>query len=175
MWHILLTGKPRTGKTTLLKKIVEKLPSCGGFYTEEINEKGQRIGFKIITLDGQEGILAKQGLESQYKLGKYGINLDDLENIGVKAIEKAQQTKEIIVIDEIGRMELFSEKFKSSVLKAFESGKKVLGVIHLAKIDFLNALRNRKDVVLLTVNLNNHGEIFHKVLSLLEIKKEEAR
>lgn len=172
--HILFTGKPRTGKTTLLKRIVKELPSCGGFYTEEIIERGQRIGFKIKTVDGKEGILAKKGLVSQYKLGHYGINIHDLEKIGVKAIEEAQYTKEIIVIDEIGKMELFSEKFKASVLSAFDSGKRVLATLHMAKIGFLNTLRDRKDVILFTVNINNHEEIFNKVLSLVEIKKEEA-
>jgi len=166
--HILLTGKPATGKTTLLKRIVKELPSCGGFYTEEITEGGQRIGFKIVTLDGKEGILAKKGLKSRYTLGNYGINLDDLETIGVKSIEDALESKEIIVIDEIGKMELFSNKFKESVIKAFDSGKRVIGTIHMAKIDFLNYLRERKNVALFTVHLNNHDEIFREVLSLFK-------
>jgi len=166
--HILLTGKPRTGKTTLLKRIVKELPSCGGFYTEEITEGGPRVGFKIITLDGKEGILAKKGLKSRYTLGSYGINLDDLDTIGVKAIEQALETKEIIVIDEIGKMELFSNQFKASVVKALDSGKRVIGTIHMAQIDFLNTLRERKDVVLFNVNLDNHEEIFYKVLCLIK-------
>lgn len=130
--HILLTGRPRTGKTTLIKRIVKELPCAGGFYTEEITEAGQRVGFKIKTLDEKEGILARKGWKSHYTLGLYGINLEDLEHIGVKAIEEAQKNKEIIVIDELGKMELFSEKFKASVINALNSQKSVLGTIHTA-------------------------------------------
>lgn len=167
--HILFTGKPRTGKTTLLKRIVQELPSCGGFYTEEITEKEQRTGFKIITLDGKEAILAKKGLKSQYTLGGYGIYLSDLETIGVKAIEKAQDCNEIIVIDEIGRMELFSEKFKTSVLNALDSGKRIIGVIHRGDDPFLNAIRKRKDVIVFEIHLQNHTEVYQKVLQLLNV------
>lgn len=166
--HILLTGKPRTGKTTLLKRIIKGLKfSCGGFYTEEIVKDNQRVGFKIKTLDGEEGILAEKHRKSRFRLGKYGINLEDLEGIGVKAIEEALKTKQIVVIDEIGKMELFSRRFKNAVLKTLDSGKRLIGVIHLADDDFLNAIRARKDVVIFEVNLSNHEEVLKKISSIL--------
>jgi nucleoside-triphosphatase len=169
MKHILLTGLPRTGKTTLLKTIISKLDSCGGFYTEEIlNEDKKRMGFKIKTLDGKEGILALKGISSKFKLGKYGINLKDLEEIALPSVKEALKNKSIIVIDEIGKMELFSEKFKNLVLEVLDSGKPLLGVIHKESIEFLNKIRKRKDVEVLEVNLNNHQDILYKVFSLLK-------
>jgi nucleoside-triphosphatase len=162
---VLLTGLPRTGKTTLLKKIIENLNSCGGFYTEQIIQNNKRIGFKIKTLDGKEGILAKKDLESKYRLGKYGINLEDLENIGVKAIERAIREKEVVVIDEIGKMEFFSEKFKRVVSEALDSDRIVIGVIHR---NLLDTLKFRSDVEILEVNLNNHQEILKRCRSLLQ-------
>ena len=168
MKHILLTGLPRVGKTTLLKTIISKLDSCGGFYTEEILENGKRIGFKIKTLDKKEGVLALKGLNSKFKLGKYGINLRDLEEIGLVSVKEALNNKKIIVIDEIGKMELFSEKFKSLVLEVLDSGKMLLGVIHRENIEFLNKIRQRKDVEILEVNLKNHSEIIFRAYSLLK-------
>lgn len=164
MKHILLTGRPRTGKTTLLKKMLEELKSpSGGFYTEEIRKDGRRIGFGIKTLGGKEGILAMEDFKSIFRVGKYGINLEDLETIGIKAIEDAIKTKDIVVIDEIGRMELFSQKFKDAVSKALDSGKRVIGVIHVQETKFLNDIRSRKDVVIFEVSLDNHEEILRRV------------
>ena len=165
--HILLTGKPRSGKTSLLKRITQDLKSVGGFYTEEIIKDNRRVGFKIITLEGKEGILAKEGLESRFKLGKYGINLKDLEEIGVEAIERALRDKEIVVIDEIGKMELFSQAFKDVVLKAFDSNKRVIGVIHREISEFLNSIKLRSDVLVFEVDLDNHQELLNKISSWL--------
>lgn len=66
--YILLTGNSRTGKTTILKELIKDLDSCGGFYTKEIVKDNKRIGFRIKTLNGKEGILAEKGLKSKYKL-----------------------------------------------------------------------------------------------------------
>jgi nucleoside-triphosphatase len=163
----LLTGKPRAGKTTLLKIIIQDLKSCGGFYTEEIIEDNKRIGFRIKTLKGKEGILAMEGLRAKFRLGKYGINLKDLEEIGVKAVEEALKNKDIVVIDEIGKMELFSQAFKDIVLKALDSDKRVIGVIHREISDFLNAIKSREDVLLFEVDLDNHKELLEKINSIL--------
>lgn len=164
MMHILITGKPRTGKTTLIKRIIEACePACGGFYTEEITRGGERLGFLIRTTEKKEAILAEKGLRSPYRLGKYGINSRNLDEIGVAAVEEAVACKDIIVIDEIGKMELFSQKFREVVIKALNSGKRVVGVIHLAERPFLNAIRERDDVLLLEVNGGNNEEIWEKV------------
>ncbi|MCM8801037.1 MAG: NTPase [Candidatus Omnitrophica bacterium] len=162
-FHILLMGKPRSGKTTLLKKIISHLDNCGGFYTEEILKDNQRIGFKIKTLDGKEAILAHQDIKSKFHLGRYGINLKDLEEVAVKAVEEAKEKKKIIIIDEIGPMELASQRFKEAVIKTFSSGKRVVGVIHRKQTEFLNTLKRRKDIVLFEVSLDNQQEILKKI------------
>jgi nucleoside-triphosphatase len=166
----LITGKPRTGKTTLVKKIIKASgPACGGFYTEEMTRGGERRGFLIKTTRGLEGVLAEKGRPSPHRLGKYGINQANLEQIGVEAVEKALQDKEIIVIDEIGKMELISQKFRDVVMKALDSKKRVVGVIHQARWPFLNAIRERPDVLLLEVSGENNAEVWDKIKSLLGI------
>lgn len=167
--HLLITGRPRTGKTTLISELVRLWPErCGGFITEEIREKGERIGFRIRTLDGNIGVLASIHLMSPYRVSRYGVDVESLEKIGVEAIYRAINAKEIVVIDEIGKMELYSPKFKEAVLAALDSPKRVLGVIHLAPLPFLNQIRSRPDVLLFEVNGENNAEIKKKLMSIIE-------
>ena len=86
--NILLTGKPRVGKTTIVKKVLKGLTeiNAGGFYTEEIKERGVRVGFKIKTLDGKEGILSHVDHKGRFRVGKYFVNINDLDEIAVKSI-----------------------------------------------------------------------------------------
>jgi nucleoside-triphosphatase len=163
--NILITGKPRTGKTTLIKRLVENLSNtdAGGFYTEEITKNNLRLGFKIVTLDGKEGILAKKGMPSLFRLGQYGIDIRDLEEIGVKAIEQAIREKDLVVIDEIAKMELFSSRFRQVVIKALDCPKPVLGVIQMSNHPFLNQTRSRKDVKIHELTIHNRESLFESL------------
>ena len=101
---VLLTGRPGCGKTTLIKRVVNELElSAGGFYTEEIRQSGQRVGFKIITLDGEEAALAHVDFNTKQRVGKYEIDLHALESIGTEAIRIAVQARQLVVIDESGQ------------------------------------------------------------------------
>jgi len=170
MKNILITGKPGSGKTTLLKEISQKLRSkISGFYSEEIRKNGKRVGFKIKTFEGKEGLLAHLDFKSKYQVGKYKVNLKDLEEIGVKAIEKGIEEGKIIFIDEIGKMELFSEKFKEAVLKALNSKNKVLATIMLAKNPFADKIKTRKDVKLFYLKRENFEEIKKEIEEILNL------
>ena len=158
--NILLTGKPGTGKTTVIKKVMAELDvKIGGFYTEEIREKGKRVGFKVRSSDGEEGLLAHKDTKSPYRVGKYGVLINSFEIIGVKAIENAVKNAELIIIDELGRMELFSKKFQAAVLEALDSSKPILGVIQQKRNPFLDKIRSRKDIKILTVTEKNRNEL----------------
>jgi nucleoside-triphosphatase len=110
---VLLTGRPGCGKTTLVRRVVKELAqSAGGFYTEEIRERGLRRGFKIVTLDGKEGVFAHVNFKTHQRLGKYGLDLSPLETIGIEAVRKAVRARELTVIDEIGPMEIRSAIFR---------------------------------------------------------------
>ncbi|MHC1585080.1 MAG: NTPase [Candidatus Syntropharchaeia archaeon] len=165
--NYLLTGKPGTGKTTIIKKVIERIKDAGGFYTEEMREGGKRVGFKIVTLEGEEGILAHEKEKGEYRVGKYVVCIDDLENVAVKSIKKALRQNKIVVIDEIGKMELFSEKFREAVLFALNSEKKVLGTIMYKRNPFSDEIKKRKDTEIVVVNMKNRDEIPERLIRLI--------
>ncbi len=168
MKNILLTGRPGIGKTSILKETIDALKiNAGGFYTREIREGGTRKGFEIITLNGKKGILAHIDCRSPYRVSKYGVNIKDLEEIAAPAIEEALRNKECIIIDEIGRMELYSPKFCSLVKKALDSEKKVLGTIQARHNEFLNSIRKRKDTKIIEVTFENRRKIVKEIKEVL--------
>src|SRR4030043_458341 len=109
---------------------------AGGCYTEEIRTGGARQGFRIVTLDDHDATLSHVDFPGRYRVSKYGVNVQNLDNVGVAAIDQAIEESDLIVIDEIGKMELFSPHFREAVLKAVDSGKKVLGTIMLSPTPF---------------------------------------
>jgi nucleoside-triphosphatase len=158
---LVLTGAPGVGKTTVLAKTVELLRAkgvcVGGMISREVREDNVRVGFEIIDLTrGKHGWLAHVKQQIGPQVGKYHVNIEDLENIGAKAINDASEKCAAIAIDEIGPMELFSPKFKLAVEKALESRKLVLAVVHAkAKDPLILALKQRGDCEVFTVTIAN--------------------
>ncbi len=159
--NILITGNPGVGKTTLIKRIISRLNlSAGGFYTSEIrNSEGKRWGFKITSLDGKEDIMAGVDIISGYRVSKYGVNTSAIDRIGVSAIADAIKNKDIIIIDEIGRMELFSKDFANITIEALDSEKIVLGTITAKNTNFTKKIKERTDTKIIKLTQANFSEI----------------
>jgi len=168
--NYLLMGHPGVGKTTIIKKLIEelKLPA-GGFYTEEMRENNIRMGFAIVTLSGFKGVLAHRNFKSRYKVGNYGVGVYTLNKIGVKEIQMCLVEKKVIVIDEIGKMELLSPQFQEVVWKALDADNPVLGTITLARHPFAQKVKARDDVVIYQVTQQNQEEVFKTLTK--ELKK----
>jgi len=167
--NILITGKPGSGKTTLIRRIIEKHNlNAGGFYTEEIRIGGRREGFKIISLDGKESILAHVNIESKFKVSKYGVDIKSIEEIGVASIFKAIEENDVVVIDEIGKMELFSSNFRHAVNVALNSEKTVLATILLAPYPFTDKIKRRKDVTLFYLTPDNREKVEEEIGELIQ-------
>jgi nucleoside-triphosphatase len=166
---ILVTGPPGCGKTTLVKNVIaSSKKKVGGIITEEIRCGGVRVGFKLIDLStNSEGILSHVEQKKGPRVGKYRVNLPDLDDIGIKAIENAIEEGEVIVIDEIGPMELHSEKFIKTVEKAFDSGKDIIATIHFkSKHPFIEDLKKKSDVLYI-LNENNRNTIRKEIVRYL--------
>jgi nucleoside-triphosphatase len=132
---LLLTGAPGVGKTTVLTNLIEALKArgvaVGGMVSREVREGNARVGFEILDLtNDKHGWLAQTTQKEGPQVGKYHVNMQDLENIGVQAITLALEKCDAVAIDEIGPMELHSQKFKQAVAQALESKKLVLAVVH---------------------------------------------
>jgi len=167
--NIFVCGKPGCGKTTLIMEIIKELKlNTGGFYTSEIRERGIRKGFKIVTLNEKEGILAHINIKSSYWVSKYKVNVNALEGIGADSILRALKGSKICVIDEIGKMELYSEKFKKAVLAALDSKNKVLGTIKLTPDPFTDGIKKREDTKIFHLTGKNHQEIKKQIKELLK-------
>jgi nucleoside-triphosphatase len=165
---ILLTGSPGCGKTTLIRRVVSRLRGeVGGFYTQEIREGGVRQGFQIITFDGQEGILAHKSIDSPRRIGKYGVALETLEAVGVAGVQRAILGQALVVIDEIGPMEMLSDAFCRAVLDALNGDVVVFGSVVKRSTPFSDRIKARPDVTVLDVHPGNRDTLLDDVLDLL--------
>ncbi len=165
----LLTGTPGTGKTSLIKQVVAGMQGkAGGFYTEEIRTQGVRQGFRLVTLDGEDAILAHVNTRSQYWVGKYGVDIDSLDRVGVPTLHRAAQQCDLVVIDEIGKMELFSASFREAVFQMIGSGKRILGTIMLNPHPWADVIKRQPQVNLVMVTRANHHQVLEELMRWLK-------
>ena len=126
------------------------------------------MGFRIISLDGREGTLAHTDLQSPFRVGRYGVHVEDIDAVGVRALELALEIRRCIVIDEIGSMELFSRKFLQCVLRCLDAPLPVLGTIQKKRTDILNNIRARSDVDVMEITMANRDRLPQTLLELLQ-------
>jgi len=153
--NILVTGPPRSGKSTLIEKVVQRISRpATGFFTQELRDKGRRVGFSITTLQGKTGVLAHQGIRSAFRVGKYGVNLEDLDQIAVPSMLPSRPDQ-IVVVDEIGKMECFSRLFKETLIEVLSSDNLVIGSVAMKGDRFIQSIKKRDDVSLVSISENS--------------------
>ena len=167
---LLLTGQPGIGKTTIIRKVIAQLgDKAGGFYTEEIFGPGGRKGFRLITLDGKEIVLAHKDLRDPQapRVGRYGVDVKAFERVGVAALQRAMQAQKLVVVDEIGMMELFSRAFCDTVMLAILGETPVLGTVMSRPHPESDAFKTLAQVTLWEVNQRTRDELPGRVSTWL--------
>jgi len=167
--RIAVTGQPGVGKTTLVQRVLEQVPlKCGGMITREIRKVGRRVGFAVIDVGtGREGVLAHIHLSEGPRLGRYRVNIKDLEEIGAAAIEGAIEDCQLVVVDEVGPMELKSPRFIAAVERALKEARNLLVTVHRASNHHL-AYRIRHECDhFIRLTKSNRNEKTEEVIRLL--------
>lgn len=158
--------------------------SIEGFYTEEVREAGRRVGFDVVTLDGTRGHLSRVRDSAgsshgrrEYTVGQYVVDLPSFENLALPLFRKVGSVggdiRKVFVIDEIGKMELFSHSFVRAVRQVLDSssGCSILGTIPIPKgkpLGLVEEVRARRDVKVFTVSKDNRDAILQDIVSALQ-------
>ncbi|GFQ06761.1 cancer-related nucleoside-triphosphatase homolog [Phtheirospermum japonicum] len=199
----LVAGSPGVGKTTLIVRVLESLkqsnPSLNiqGFYTREVREGAQRVGFEVVTLDGRRAPLASTNIsriisrlkvsekdgecldklcsqipESQRwpNLGRYKVDISSFESLALPELQVKEDTG-LFIIDEVGKMELFSSSFFPAVLRVLESNIPLLASVPVPKsgrdIPAVARLKNHPGATVYTLNTSNRDAMKEQIYSNL--------
>ena len=174
---LLLTGRPGVGKTTVIRQVAALLGArAGGFYTQEMRGPGGRKGCRLVTLaaGGPEAVIAHVDIRSRNRVGRYGVDVAALDSVGVAAIRRAIQSNEIVVVDEIGKMEMFSGEFRGAVLKAVSSDKIVVATVMQQNHDWILALKGMPQVMVWQLTESNRNEMPGRVMEWIEDKTSQV-
>lgn len=156
----LIEARPGAGKTTAIRRLAgllaERGVALGGFVTEEMREGGRRIGFEIATLDGERGTLAHVNQPGPPRVGRYGVDLDELERIALPALEAPA---DVVLIDELGKMELASDAFVDAVEGLLGRRTPVVATVHAHRHPFTDRVKARSDAELVRLTRENRDEL----------------
>lgn len=168
--NILISGYPGIGKTTLINKIIKRLDcKIGGFYTSAKCENGKRTGFYITDFSGNQMVMADVNSPSSYRVSKYGVNIEAFEKIGIPALKKANESADLIIVDEIGKMEMFSSEFCIMLEKIFDSPKPLLATIKEIDCKLTAKLKSRDDVEIFDLTIQNRNKMLDRIIDRLSL------
>ncbi|HUU75099.1 MAG TPA: nucleoside-triphosphatase [Methanoregulaceae archaeon] len=158
--NLLITGMPGAGKTTLLIRLAEALEKYprAGFVTKEIREEGARRGFELVSISGKKRVLSHVNRKGPYRVGKYGVDLEGFDAF-LGELSFFQPVTQIILIDEIGKMECLSPKFRDLVIRLLDSDNPVIATIARTGPAFIERIRARPDVMLVEITPGNRASV----------------
>ena len=166
---LLLTGSPGVGKTTIVRRVGAALRDrrIGGFVTDEIRSAGRRIGFELCTASGQRQLLAHVELASEHRVGRYGVDLEALDRIVAQTLELDDDV-EVYLIDEIGRMECLSARFRAAVQRLLDTHRPLLATVALHGDGLIAAVKQRGDVLLGRATPGNRDRLPDRIAQRLQ-------
>jgi nucleoside-triphosphatase len=147
--RLLLEGRPGIGKTSLARRLLHLLQEAGlpvgGFTTAELRAGGRREGFLVEAVSGAREVLAHVDLPGPPRVGRYGVDLAAFERVALPALDDPGPGG-VVVIDELGKMELASAAFRAAVLELLGRDVAVVATVQLARHRFTDALKRRPDI-----------------------------
>ena len=163
--HILLTGLPGVGKTTVIKQLAHSLATHqpDGFFTQEIRENGIRKGFELVTLDGRCQLLSHVNIPGSHRVGRYGVDLTGFEKL-LETLDLRHSPSQLVILDEIGKMECLSPRFIQEVEALLDSTKMLIATVGLKGGGFPGTVRSRPDCQVVTVTLSNRSTLSSMIL-----------
>jgi nucleoside-triphosphatase len=174
--HILITGLPGVGKTTLIRGLAKRLAEYhpAGFYTEEIrNAEGNREGFRIVTLSGRRLVLAHIDFTGRSRVGRYGVDVAEFNQL-LRRLDLGHARSRLFIIDEIGKMECLSHEFVNEVSALLDGPHTVVATIAMKGEGFIRQVKSRPDCRLVTVTRENRDRLLVELANELEEKTEKA-
>jgi len=166
---VLLTGPPGCGKTTVARRVAGILGSGAiGFFTEDIRDgTGTRTGFRVESLDGRKGELSSRRSGPGPRVGPYIVDVRGFEAVALPSL--AGDPGKVFIIDEIGKMECFSEAFRGRVQEILDSEVRVLATVPLrGGGPFLQGIRNRPGVAIVTVTRDNRDRLPEEISGVFQ-------
>lgn len=162
---ILITGMPGVGKTTLVQRLVtrSKIKSVTGFYTSEIRRCGVRRGFELRTFSGDRQILAHVDIASNWRVGKYKVDVPRFEHF-LDSLNLIHTTADLVVIDEIGKMEAISDKFQGIIRHVLSSNQQVLGTVAFKGTGLIKEVKRLSNIKLIEITINNRDRLVDEIL-----------
>lgn len=163
--RILLTGRPGSGKTTVILRTLERLERpAAGFYTTEVRAPGAgsrtaRVGFDVVALDGARVPLARVGFHGP-RVGRYGVDVARFEEVALPALTRGLEDPDtLLVVDELGRMEFLSRAFVELLPRIFAAPNPLLGTIMVRPHPVADRYRRAPGVEVITVTAANRDRL----------------
>ena len=167
--NLLTTGRPGSGKTTLIHRPALRLIDCSpvGFYTIEVREEGVRVGFRSREPRRETAALRPHRVPGSLPCGRYGVDIEGFEDF-LSSIPFFTPDTRLAFIDEIGKMECYSGVFRGIVREALDAFVPCVATIAQRGIPGLDRIGDRADVRVVEVTPSNRD-------GLLPGLKAEAR
>ncbi|WP_030259070.1 MULTISPECIES: nucleoside-triphosphatase [Streptomyces] len=181
--RILLEGRPGTGKTTAIRRLATllRIREAAGFTTQEIRAGGARVGFSLETLAGRRAVLAHVDLPGPPRVGRYGVDLEVMERLALPALAwiapdptAAPSPRKLVLVDELGRMELAYRPFEDAVRALFAAEVDVVATVQAQHGPLTDALKHRADIEVLQLTRANRDRLPEQLAARLEPVVREA-
>jgi nucleoside-triphosphatase len=167
----LLTGAPQSGKTTLIRRLAGALQADGvrvhGITTRELRTRGRRVGFMVEAIDGGSAVMAHVSRADGPQVGRYRVDVPAFEHVAIPALEQTFPGGSVVVIDEIGQMELYSDRFAQAVLHLFEQDLRLVATVHARPHPVTDSLKSRPGVTVLASAKEVQEELLGRITAQL--------